>query len=212
MKKYFLSYSRGDQAFTLRFANDLKAAGVDVWVDQFDIAIGQNWDRSVEAAVRACDGFIIIMSPRSVASENVADEIGVALEGGKHIIPILHEKCTVPMRLARVQFIDATTDYQGALQRCLSIVQAAGAIGSPTSVQHTAPPAPAAAAPSFSLPGDAAEKLSEILTGYLGLVGRHVVSSELRQANSRDDLYQRLAAHIPGDKERAELLKKLRSQ
>src|ERR1700716_1636767 len=125
MTRYFISYARMDQAVALRFAQDLKAAGVDVWVDQLDIPIGQNWDRSVEAAVRDCKGFVVILSPRSAASENVADEVACALEGNKHIIPILYEKCTIPMRLARLQFIDATSDYDGALARFQFIIKAA---------------------------------------------------------------------------------------
>lgn len=36
MKRYFLSYARADGQFALRLAEDLRAAGVDVWVDQFD--------------------------------------------------------------------------------------------------------------------------------------------------------------------------------
>ena len=125
MARYFISYSRSDQAFALRFAQDLKTAGVDVWVDQLDIPIGQNWDRSVEAAVRDCEGFVIILSPRSAASEHVADEVACALEDHKHIIPILIEKCTIPMRLARLQFIDATSDYDNALARFQLIISAA---------------------------------------------------------------------------------------
>ena len=291
MKKYFLSYSRGDQAFALRFAHDLKAVGVDVWVDQFDIAIGQNWDRAVEAAVRGCEGFIIVLSPRSVASENVADEVGVALEGAKHIIPILYEKCTVPMRLARVQFIDSTSDYPAALQRCASIIlgtpgnvrgpitspavapmpasvpvgwnpqvldavaqklvpfvgpvarvlvqkAALGATGeaelyqqlavaipnesernrflaSVTAASAATQPGTAAASPAAASSGvltpELINLLSPILTAYLGPIARHVLASEAREAKSRDDLYQRLGARIPSDKERAELLRKLRS-
>ena len=129
MARYFISYSRSDQAFALRFAQDLKTAGVDVWVDQLDIPIGQNWDRSVEAAVRDCEGFVIILSPRSAASEHVADEVACALEDHKHIIPILIEKCTIPMRLARLQFIDATSDYDNALARFQLIIRAAPGSG-----------------------------------------------------------------------------------
>lgn len=290
-----MSYSRSDQAFALRFAYDLKAAGVNVWVDQINIGIGQNWDCAVEAAVRGCEGFIIILSPRSVISENVANEVSVAIEGAKQIIPILYEKCTVPMRLARVQFIDSTSDYQVALERCTSLIlstrvgirvpvsrptaadaasEPAGApegwsaqvldeaeqklvafvgpvarllvqkaalgahseaelyqqlavaipqeterltflksVNTAPAVQHSARSAANSPAPVTSsvLPPELVDKLCQILTVYLGPMARHVVTSEASEANSRDDLYQRLAAHIPSDKERAELLRKLRS-
>ena len=88
MARYFISYSRSDQLLRCALLETLKTAGVDVWVDQLDIPIGQNWDRSVEAAVRDCEGFVIILSPRSAASEHVADEVAARFEDHKHIIPI----------------------------------------------------------------------------------------------------------------------------
>ncbi len=221
MKKYFLSYSRHDQAFAIRFANDLKAGGVDVWVDQFNIAIGQNWDREVEAAVRKCDGFIVILSSHSVSSENVADEVAVAINGAKHIIPILHEKCTLPMRLARMQFIDATANYPDALQRCVTLIlgkHADEGVATSCAIADDAgsglAPAPnIASAPAAAnlLPPESVDKLCNILTVYLGPIARHVLISEMREATSREDLYQRLVSRIPSDHERAGLLTKLRS-
>ena len=44
----FCSYSRADAAFALRLAEDLKAAGANVWMDQLDIEPGALWDRPVE--------------------------------------------------------------------------------------------------------------------------------------------------------------------
>jgi TIR domain len=37
----FLSYARADNEFALKLAQDLRAAGVSLWVDQFDIEPGQ---------------------------------------------------------------------------------------------------------------------------------------------------------------------------
>ena len=75
---YFLSYSRSDERFALRFAKDLRSRGVAMWVDQLDIRPSEHWDRAIEKAVRDCRGLVVIVSPRSVASDNVADEISYA--------------------------------------------------------------------------------------------------------------------------------------
>lgn len=205
MKEYFLSYSRGDQAFALRFAHDLKAAGVDVWVDQLDIGIGQNWDRAVEAAVRGCEGFIIILSPRSVASENVADEVGVAIEGTKQIIPILFETCTVPMRLARVQFIDSRTDYQDALRRCTGLILG-DQVGGPTFVANApAQPEPVVAVAGFS--AAALDAIAQMLVVHVGPVARLLVQKAATSARSEAELYQQVAVAIPVEAERQAFLK-----
>lgn len=39
-RRTFLSYSRNDKDFTLQLANELKAAGFPLWIDQLDIPTG----------------------------------------------------------------------------------------------------------------------------------------------------------------------------
>src|SRR5580692_8514233 len=139
MTTYFLSYARADGPAATRFADDLIARGVKVWVDQYDIRPSEHWDRAVEAAVRGCDGVIVVLSPRSAASPNVADEVSVALDAGKRVIPILIEACTPPLRLTRMQFIDARHDYAGALKRCLAAIAGETAPAAPPTAVSFAP-------------------------------------------------------------------------
>ena len=47
----FFSYCREDSDFALNLAEDLKAAGAHVWIDQLDIEPGTPWDRAVEEAL-----------------------------------------------------------------------------------------------------------------------------------------------------------------
>src|SRR5215469_6304069 len=126
MKTYFLSYARADEAIALKFADDLIAAGVQVWVDQYDIRPSQHWDRAVEAAVRSCEGMTVVLSPRSAASAAVADEVSVAIDMKKELIPILIEPCVLPLRMTRMHFIDAARDYDSALRRCLAAILGPG--------------------------------------------------------------------------------------
>jgi TPR repeat protein len=107
----FFSYSRDDSEFALRLAQELKAAGANVWIDQLDIEPGQEWDSAIEAAVTQSPRMLLILSPASVKSRNVRNEISFALDESKTIIPVLHLDCTVPLQLRRVQYIDLRTDY-----------------------------------------------------------------------------------------------------
>src|SRR5450755_3609128 len=99
----FCSYSRADAAFALRLAEDLKAAGANVWMDQLDIEPGTPWDRAVEEALAAASRILVILSPSSVSSDNVSDELSFALSKRKRVIPVLYLQCDVPFRLARLQ-------------------------------------------------------------------------------------------------------------
>lgn len=102
----FISYSRKDKEFALKFARELKSAGYHVWLDQLDIPTGARWDDAVERALHECEIFLIILTTASISSENVKDEIGYAIDHGKRIVPVLLEECEIPLRLRRFQYVD----------------------------------------------------------------------------------------------------------
>ena len=104
----FISYSRADSAFVVRLAKDLKAAGIDVWVDQLDIPKGTRWDDEIEAAVEKSSTFMVVLAPESMESQNVKDELSYAIDAGKHILPVIIKPCKVPLRLRRFQHVDFT--------------------------------------------------------------------------------------------------------
>jgi hypothetical protein len=108
-RRAFISYSRTNKEFATKLAKGLRSAGYPVWFDLFDIPTGARWDDEVEKALRECSIFMIILTPASIASENVKDEIGYAIDHGKRILPILLEQCDVPLRLRRFQYVDFTT-------------------------------------------------------------------------------------------------------
>jgi tetratricopeptide (TPR) repeat protein len=107
-RRAFISYSRTNKEFATKLTKGLRSAGYPVWFDLFDIPTGSRWDDEVEKALRECSIFMIILTPASIASENVKDEIGYAIDHGKRILPILLEQCEVPLRLRRFQYVDFT--------------------------------------------------------------------------------------------------------
>lgn len=107
-RKTFLSYSRTNKEFALELAKELKAEGFAVWLDQLDIPPGSRWDVEVEKALVESEIFMIIITPASISSDNVLDEIGYAIDSGKRFVPVLLEKCNVPLRLRRFQYVDFT--------------------------------------------------------------------------------------------------------
>lgn len=107
-RRAFISYSRTNKEFAAKLVKGLRAGGYSVWFDLLDIPTGSRWDDEVEKALHECSIFVIILTPASIASENVKDEIGYAIDHGKRILPILLEKCDVPLRLRRFQYVDFT--------------------------------------------------------------------------------------------------------
>lgn len=112
----FFSYSRTDSAFVLKLAKDLRNKGTDLWLDQLDIKAGSHWDASIEAALNSASRMIVVLSPASVGSNNVMDEVSYALESGKTVIPILMSECKSPFRLRRIptprEFVGANVRWR----------------------------------------------------------------------------------------------------
>jgi hypothetical protein len=135
---------------------------------------------------------IVILSPASAASPNVADEVSVAINEAKDLIPILIETCTVPLRMTRMQFIDARMSHDDALRRCLAVIgeRAGGA-------------APAAPRPTAALPADVLAEAERRLTGLVGPIAPMLVARASVKATSVTGLYEILAASIaePADRQ-----------
>lgn len=118
----FVSYCRQDADIALRLARDLKASGASVWLDQLDIVPGQRWDRAVEEALKVCRRMLVIVTPASVESTNVMDEVSFALEEQKVVIPVVYQPCAIPFRLRRLQRIDLNRDYDQGLRDLLRVL------------------------------------------------------------------------------------------
>ncbi len=121
--RIFVSYARADADFALRLANDLRAANVPVWIDEADIRPGEEWDRAVADALRACTAVLVVLSPRAVSSRSVMDEVSFALDEDRTVFPVVYEECDVPFRLRRLQHADFRQDYSSGLA---AIVRALG--------------------------------------------------------------------------------------
>jgi TIR domain len=192
-ESFFLSYSRSDEAFALKLAKDLRSQGVAMWVDQLDIRPSEHWDRAIERAVTSCRGIVVIVSPRSVASDNVADEISYAIDSGKSVLPVKIEACTLPLRLTRKQVVDATGNYERALQQCLDELLRS----------HEPHVAPAPARPArVPLDAEAIRIAKQQLAPILGPIAARLVDKEAARAESIPELYAQLSQHIDASADR----------
>ena len=194
---FFLSYSRSDERFALKLAKDLRAQGVAMWVDQLDIRPSEHWDRAIERAVTNCRGIVVILSPRSVASDNVADEISYAIDSGKSVLPVMIERCTLPLRLTRMQVVDAIDNYERALRQCVEELRrrsSTAQAGAPRQATRTA------------LDEGAVAKAKEKLARTVGPIAGRLVDKAATRAGSERELYSLLALHIDSKAERERFL------
>jgi peptide/nickel transport system substrate-binding protein len=106
MTQVFISYSRKDIAFVESLANDLKAAGLEVWYDLSGLEVGTRWGMEIQNALQQSQYFLVVLSPNSIESEWVEKEFLYANSLKRKIIPLLYIPCSLPMWFINLHFID----------------------------------------------------------------------------------------------------------
>ena len=109
----FICYSRKDQVFVEKLVRDLNARGVNTWLDVDNIKsnapLDKNlWDFAVENALKNCSAMLVVLSPNSMNSQQVASEWNSIIEQRKPIIPVVAQRCDISFRLKIYQIWDLT--------------------------------------------------------------------------------------------------------
>jgi formylglycine-generating enzyme required for sulfatase activity len=106
MSGIFISYSRKDEVFARRLAASLEQMGGEVWIDVDDIHAGLKWSDAIQEGLDAADVMLVLLSPDSMASNNVEDEWQYFLDNRKPVIPILLREAKIHFQLNRIQWVD----------------------------------------------------------------------------------------------------------
>lgn len=144
MGHIFISYSRTDTDYAHKLADALQSNGFDVWIDA-RLDYGSQWPLELQKQLDSCDAFIVIMSPRSFASEWVQSELQRAKRKLKPIFPLLLEGDEPWLSVESTQFYDVHGEslpdarFYSALQRVVTPGQASLTTQAPTEPVKTKP-------------------------------------------------------------------------
>ena len=144
MTTVFLSYSRKNQVQAGALAEDVKALGHQVWMDQ-ELSGGQVWWAQILERVRACDIFLCTLAPESLESEACRRELAYAVTLGKPILPAMIADGVsahlLPPQLASLQIVDhRASDRKSVLQ----LARALGNLPAPPPLPDPLPAPPSA--------------------------------------------------------------------
>jgi hypothetical protein len=125
--RLFVSYSRSDAEFVGALVRRLEADGHDVWLDTEDIRGSEQWRASIVEGVRRAEAVLLVVSPRSMASEYVAREVTLAAEEKRRIVPLLLEPAAmsgnIRFELAGVQQISFDgVPFESAIEKLRDIL------------------------------------------------------------------------------------------
>ena len=91
MDRIFISYSSCDRNIADQLLHYLEDRGIPCWISFRDITSG-NFSGEITRALRAADIVLVICSTQSCRSEHVKNEVSLAFNQKKHIIPYLLEE------------------------------------------------------------------------------------------------------------------------
>lgn len=120
----FISYSHADANFVNRLARQLVAHEVNVWIDRWEINVGDSLIDKVESAIGGAGALLVVLSRASVESNWVKKEVNAGLvreldEKQVVVLPLLLEDCAIPIFLREKYFADFRTNFDDGLRRTL---------------------------------------------------------------------------------------------
>lgn len=128
MATLFISYSSNDKDVVKKIAVDLRSTGFDVWLDEWEIKVGQSIVKSVERGIDEADFVVLVLSSNSVKSGWVEAEWSSAYwnqirDGEIRLLPILLDKCKIPTLLKPIKYADFRGDYKNGMHDLISSLQ-----------------------------------------------------------------------------------------
>lgn len=123
----FISYSHQDMVFVEKLAANLISAKTVVWIDKWEINVGDSLLDKVQNAIVDSSAFIAVLSKASTQSEWCKKELNAALikELEKRqvvVLPILMEDCDIPIFLRDKKYADFRTNFDEGLREVLTAI------------------------------------------------------------------------------------------
>lgn len=122
MASVFISHSSADIEFVRQLAADLRTLGHDPWVDEDEIQVGDSIHSKIAAAIGRCDFVAIVLSHTATNSGWVKEEWQAkywdqVTDKRTLVLPILKDRCDVPMFLKDKMYADFCSSYGVGLVR-----------------------------------------------------------------------------------------------
>ena len=121
----FISYSTKDLPVVNRFREMLDTnPDIKVFIAEYSIVPGESLPLRISQAIETCDMFLLLWSENSKQSDWVSQEIGIAKNNGKYILPVMLNKgLTAPGFISDIKYLSAHDDTEGAVREVNNLVK-----------------------------------------------------------------------------------------
>ncbi|MFF5495789.1 tetratricopeptide repeat protein [Streptomyces aquilus] len=105
-----MSYAHKDGVWVKTLAENLHRLGLDVWLDQWEMAGGELVAPQLQEGLANADALVAVVSPSWIASgwcgEEFAAAMTAAVEQGKRLIPVVIDEAELPPFIASRLYVD----------------------------------------------------------------------------------------------------------
>ncbi len=123
MSHVFICHSSKDKDFVRRLSVGIESFGMDVWLDENELAPGDSLSKEIPKAIEEAQFCLAVISSNSVQSKWVEKELSLSFmedvaRKGNFIIPVLKEYIKeLPRQLRDIVYADFTTDWNKGLSQ-----------------------------------------------------------------------------------------------
>src|SRR5437016_508109 len=127
MAMLFISHASEDKPFVRMLSADLAAKGHQVWLDEWEIKVGESIPLRIEQGLTKADFVLLVLSAKAVNSHWVEREWRAKFwdqinEDKTFILLCLVEKCDIPKLLAGIKYANFVRGYSIGLGELLDAI------------------------------------------------------------------------------------------
>lgn len=110
-RRVFICHATEDKPFARRIATHLRQAGAEVWLDEWEIKVGDSVVERINAGLGAATHLLLLLSATSVRKPWVKREFFSALmrqlaDNSVRLLPVLLDDCEIPSLLSDIRYAD----------------------------------------------------------------------------------------------------------
>jgi TIR domain len=128
LSNVFISHRGGDSAEAMRLAEDIRAAGHQVWLDQWEVNVGDSIIERMNEGLKGATYVVVCCSSTGVGAPWMSREwmpaLARQLDGhGIKVLPVRLTGGELPAVLADVKYADLVADWQRGVSALLRAIR-----------------------------------------------------------------------------------------
>jgi hypothetical protein len=123
--RLFVCHASEDKPVARAFANFLRINGTRVWLDEWEIQVGDSIVEKVNGGLSVATHLAVLLSSASVSKPWVCRELSSALmrqlsDSSVTVLPLLIDDCAIPPMLADIRYADCRRDRESGFRDALA--------------------------------------------------------------------------------------------